>query len=607
MMAMPGQLTQVAEAMGTTTDGLYEGLQKGKISMDKFMDKIVELDEKGTGKFQSFSEQARNSTDSIGTAITNLGNRIKKGFATILESIDKAMGDTSLGSVAGLINTLSTSIKNFMTKVGEAIEKNQSFKDFIEKVAEGIAKLQEKIDNLDEEKIQRFLDILIKLIEWAPKLFLIGEAFSILGTSFKALGKVTNTISTLTTGFGKLAGMLGTTSGALLGIIAVIGLVVAALVYLYNTNEDFRNAVQEGWAIVQQVFQTLWEMLQPIFESIKEQLQLLWEKLQPVVDFLKAVLPPIIETIIVVLGTLIATIILIIAKVIEIATKVWNVIVDVITGIVNFFTQTLPNAITSLFNKIKSFIDKVVEVITHLDYYLGYAIGAIIAGIKNKIEEIKNFIFVKIPETIDSIIKWFSELPGKIWEWLKKTIEKFTNFLTDMKNKATDGAKKVSDNILNAIKELPSKVFDIGKNIVEGIWNGINGAVGWLHDRVKGFCDGVVQGFQNNLKIGSPSRVFRDEVGKNIALGIGVGFEDTISKVYQAMENTISSETDKLGKEMTTTGNISIERNANVTSLLNGILNQETTYTSNTILDGKVLTTTVNKINARNKFAQGIA
>ena len=57
MMAMPGQLKQVATAMGyVDTDELYQALNKGTISMDTFMDALVELDKNGADGIMSFQK-----------------------------------------------------------------------------------------------------------------------------------------------------------------------------------------------------------------------------------------------------------------------------------------------------------------------------------------------------------------------------------------------------------------------------------------------------------------------------------------------------------------------------------------------------------------------
>ena len=85
--AMPAQLNQIAKAMGVTTDQLGEGLRNGEISMDSFMDKIVELNKEGVDGFDSFEKQARKATGGIGTALTNVQNRVNKAVAGIIDAI----------------------------------------------------------------------------------------------------------------------------------------------------------------------------------------------------------------------------------------------------------------------------------------------------------------------------------------------------------------------------------------------------------------------------------------------------------------------------------------------------------------------------------------
>ena len=168
-------------------------------------------------------------------------------------------------------------------------------------------------------------------------------------------------------------------------------------------------------------------------------------------------------------------------------------------------------------------------------------------------------------------------------------------------------APKLISALVNALRQGFNQIKNVGRYLIEGLWEGIQNAKQWVIDRVGELARSILDGMKSALGIHSPSKVFKEQIGKNIALGIGEGFTDEMKAVYTQMENTIKDETNTLGKEMTASGNVSIERNANVTSLLNGLIDQENVYTSNTILDGKVLATTINKINTRNKFAQGTA
>ena len=65
---------------------------------------------------------------------------------------------------------------------------------------------------------------------------------------------------------------------------------------------------------------------------------------------------------------------------------------------------------------------------------------------------------------------------------------------------------------------------DLGKNIITGIWNGIDNAKQWMIDQFTGLKDSVLNGLKSVFGIASPSKLMRDMVGKNLALGIGVGF-----------------------------------------------------------------------------------
>lgn len=79
----------------------------------------------------------------------------------------------------------------------------------------------------------------------------------------------------------------------------------------------------------------------------------------------------------------------------------------------------------------------------------------------------------------------------------------------------------------------------MGKNMVQGIWNGISNAVGWIVDKIKGFCSGIVNKIKEFFGIHSPSTLFRDEVGNNLALGIGEGFTEEMKNVSAEMKDAI--------------------------------------------------------------------
>ena len=198
----------------------------------------------------------------------------------------------------------------------------------------------------------------------------------------------------------------------------------------------------------------------------------------------------------------------------------------------------------------------------------------------NAWNSVKSFCTNTIPKIIDNVVNWFKQLPGKIWTWLQNTISKVTTWASNLKQKATsaasnfinsvvnffkqlpgkiwtwlsnavtrvvtwgsnlaskgkEAARKLLDSIVNKVKEIPGKLKSIGTDIVKGLWNGINGSVSWLTSKIKGFCSSALGAIKKFFGIKSPSTLMRDEVGRYISEGIGVGISDNADKPIGALE-----------------------------------------------------------------------
>ena len=139
------------------------------------------------------------------------------------------------------------------------------------------------------------------------------------------------------------------------------------------------------------------------------------------------------------------------------------------------------------------------------------------------------------------VVEWFSQLPGKLWNFLMQAIQKVGEFASNMRNKASEAGRWFSDTLINIVSQIPSQMINIGKNIVQGVWNGIKSMASTFMNNVKNFFSGIVDGAKSALGIHSPSREMRDEVGKWIPAGVGVGIErampDLERQLQEDMEN----------------------------------------------------------------------
>ena len=106
MTAMPAQMKQVAEAMGfVNASALGEALRNGRVSMDQFMNTLMQLNTQGINGYQSFEEQAKNATGGIATSIANMRTAIVRGMSDVMNTIGQS-------NIAGFFTNIAKAINS---------------------------------------------------------------------------------------------------------------------------------------------------------------------------------------------------------------------------------------------------------------------------------------------------------------------------------------------------------------------------------------------------------------------------------------------------------------------------------------------------------------
>lgn len=106
MTAMPAQMKQVAEAMGfVNASALGEALRNGRVSMDQFMNTLMQLNTQGINGYQSFEEQARNATGGIATSIANMRTAIVRCMSEVMNTIGQS-------NIAGFFTNIAKAINS---------------------------------------------------------------------------------------------------------------------------------------------------------------------------------------------------------------------------------------------------------------------------------------------------------------------------------------------------------------------------------------------------------------------------------------------------------------------------------------------------------------
>ena len=125
--------------------------------------------------------------------------------------------------------------------------------------------------------------------------------------------------------------------------------------------------------------------------------------------------------------------------------------------------------------------------------------------------------------------------------WCIKAWNDAVKWIKTAVNDVVSWVSNAWEDIKNFFKNAPEWFKQIGKNIIEGIWNGIKNMTQWLINKITGFFDDVVSAVKRFLGIQSPSKLFADVVGKNMALGVAEGWDKEFANVSRDINSSMDS------------------------------------------------------------------
>ena len=242
----------------------------------------------------------------------------------------------------------------------------------------------------------------------------------------------------------------------------------------------------------------------------------------------------------------------------ELAPQVMEVGGQILSGIAQGIVAALPTLLTTgaqiimqlasgILSAIPQMVSQLPEIISE---FINYISGQFPAILQEGTELLNNFVdgiigaipdFVaKLPQVITAFVNFIvSNLPTI----LQSGVDILTNLVEGIISaipQLVAALPQIIEAIVSGIGSLMGNILDVGRSIVEGIWQGITNAGSWLVGKITGWFDGVVGSVKRFLGINSPSRVFADQVGANMALGVGEGFADEMGVVERQLNRAMS-------------------------------------------------------------------
>ena len=208
--------------------------------------------------------------------------------------------------------------------------------------------------------------------------------------------------------------------------------------------------------------------------------------------------------------------------------------------------EELATALSSPDN-IELLLDAVLTIIGALAVGIIKAAPILVKAITNVVKNLGNLLgrfFEKAVPLVADGIEFIVKAVKTQGDNIKSAVSKFFS------DGLTNVGKFVSD-IFGKLKDLPKNVVSIGSDLVKGLWNGISNMGKWIGEKIKGFGKNVTNQLKDFFKIKSPSRLFRDEIGQMLALGLGEGFEKGMDSTISDMVSSAQSATSEIADAMT--------------------------------------------------------
>lgn len=242
----------------------------------------------------------------------------------------------------------------------------------------------------------------------------------------------------------------------------------------------------------------------------------------------------------------------------ELAPQVMEVGGQILSGIAQGIVAALPTLLTTgaqiimqlasgILSAIPQMVSQLPQIITEFINYMSSEFPTVLQEGTELFNNFVDGLIGAIPDMVAQLPEVITAFVGFITDNLPNILESGVSILTNL-IEGIIGAipdlvaalPQIIDAIVTGIGDLMGNILDVGRSIVEGIWQGITNAGEWLVGKITGWFDGVVGSVKRFLGINSPSRVFADQVGANMALGVGEGFADEMGVVERQLNRAMS-------------------------------------------------------------------
>ena len=422
---------------------------------------------KALGKsFKELSEIVDEYSESLGEALNTMGNMV--GTISTLHECMNTLGE----GFSEVLHSIGNSklIKSFEENVTEAVKGVSSSMAGLKKDGENTEGIFSSLGTSIKKKFQNMGKD-------------IRSAFDNIPTDFDSLGSLLSTSAeTIGASAGSLlsAGMIG---GITLAAAAIAGLIVS-FQHLMNSNQEFREKIEEAWSAVTEAFEPAIEA----FGRFKEALFGGGE------DGEDGEMPPFVQMILD--GA---------TAVIDCIAEAAALISEIITGVLNELTElwqehgdAVAELVTGAIENITDIISGIIDIVSGIiDVIVGFFTGdgdRISAGVKEMwqgVTKIFDAAWNAIKKTFSVVVDFFRD----IWSGISEAFAGVGSFFKEKFTAGYNAVKKAFSGVTSFFSGIWTSIRKMFTSIGTTIGNAIGGAFKNVVNSIIGFAQSTINGF----------------------------------------------------------------------------------------------------------------
>lgn len=452
------------------------------------------------------SEDALNSLNEVQDGLDR--------FNVTLEGVKRSLVATFSGEIVSIIEPVTQAIAGIPEafKSGDFSGVLDSFGGIVESVLSRVSELAPKVVSL---LVGLTATITTTIMEQTPNL--ITTAGEVIQALFSALGESLPLIIEKIPEF----------------VTGIVSAFTEQLPLVLSAGVDLINSIDEGInktipVLISSIPQIITDILNAIVSLLPTLLEGGADILNAIVDGLELALPALQEALPQIIDLIFNTLEENEPIILEAALKLFNGILESLPKIVSLLTKALPVIVTTSTNILVKSIPLLIT-----------AAEALFKGIIQALPTIVRLLAIDLPKLVQSIVLTLVAQTPLLIEAGKSLFFGIIQAIPTIVVELAKAVPQIIKAIVAAMAQGAEDMRNVGENLLKGIWSGIQSTEDWFKNRIKSWVGNVTKFLKNLFKIHSPSGLMRDEIGRMLGLGVGVGFVDSIDEVERDMKNAL--------------------------------------------------------------------